>query len=79
MAAQRQRAREAGKFAVDYNSIVKVEDETEFSGYDATEGQGQIIAIYKDGTLVDEVTEGDEALIVLNQTPFYAESGGQIG
>ena len=79
MAAQRQRAREAGKFAVDYNSIVKVEDETEFSGYDATEGQGQIIAIYKDGSLVDEVTEGDEALIVLNQTPFYAESGGQIG
>ncbi len=79
MAAQRQRAREAGKFAVDYNSIVKVEDETEFSGYDTTEGQGQIIAIYKDGTLVDEVTEGDEALIVLNQTPFYAESGGQIG
>ncbi|EXF58030.1 alanine--tRNA ligase [Acinetobacter sp. 1294596] len=79
MAAQRQRAREAGKFAVDYNSIVKVEDETEFSGYDAIEGQGQIIAIYKDGTLVDEVTEGDEALIVLNQTPFYAESGGQIG
>ncbi|MCM1935538.1 alanine--tRNA ligase [Acinetobacter radioresistens] len=79
MAAQRQRAREAGKFAVDYNSIVKVEDETEFSGYDATEGQGQIIAIYKDGTLVDEVTEGDEALIVLDQTPFYAESGGQIG
>jgi len=79
MAAQRQRAREAGKFAVDYNSIVKVEDETEFSGYDATEGQGQIIAIYKDGTLVDKVTEGDEALIVLDQTPFYAESGGQIG
>ena len=79
MAAQRQRARDAGKFAIDYNSIVKVEGETQFDGYDATQGQGQIIAIYKDGEPVDEVVEGDEALIVLNQTPFYAESGGQIG
>ncbi|WP_427927754.1 alanine--tRNA ligase [Acinetobacter guillouiae] len=79
MAAQRQRARDAGKFAVDYNSIVKVDSETQFDGYEATQGQGQIIAIYKDGVQVDEVVEGDEALIVLNQTPFYAESGGQIG
>ena len=79
MAAQRQRARDAGKFAVDYNSIVKVEGETQFDGYDATQGQGQIVAIYKDGVQVDEIYEGDEALIVLNQTPFYAESGGQIG
>ena len=79
MAAQRQRARDAGKFAVDYNSIVKIEGDTQFDGYDATAGEGQIIAIYKDGEQVDEVVEGDEALIVLNQTPFYAESGGQIG
>ncbi|MFH7764465.1 alanine--tRNA ligase [Acinetobacter sp. BSP-28] len=79
MAAQRQRARDAGKFAIDYNSIVKVEGETQFEGYEATQAQGQIVAIYKDGEQVDEVHEGDEALIVLNQTPFYAESGGQIG
>ena len=79
MAAQRQRARDAGKFAIDYNSIVNVEGETLFDGYESTDGQGQIIAIYKDGEQVDEVHEGDEALIVLNQTPFYAESGGQIG
>ena len=79
MAAQRQRARDAGKFAIDYNSIVNIEGETQFDGYDATQGQGQIVAIYKDGEQVDEVVEGDEALIVLNQTPFYAESGGQIG
>ncbi len=79
MAAQRQRARDAGKFAVDYNNIVKVEGETQFDGYDTTQAQGQIVAIYKDGIQVDEINEGDEALIVLNQTPFYAESGGQIG
>ena len=79
MAAQRQRARDAGKFAIDYNSIFNVEGETQFDGYDATQGQGQIVAIYKDGEQVIEVFEGDEALIVLNQTPFYAESGGQIG
>jgi alanyl-tRNA synthetase len=79
MAAQRQRARDAGKFAIDYNSIVQVEGETQFDGYINTTGQGQIVAIYKDGVQVDEVSEGDEALIVLNQTPFYAESGGQIG
>ncbi|MCU4480818.1 alanine--tRNA ligase [Acinetobacter ursingii] len=79
MEAQRRRARDAGKFAVDYNSIVKVDGETQFDGYNATAGQGQIIAIYKDGEQVDEIVEGDEALIVLNQTPFYAESGGQIG
>ncbi|WP_151988311.1 alanine--tRNA ligase [Acinetobacter oleivorans] len=79
MAAQRQRARDAGKFAIDYNSIVQVEGETRFDGYINTTGQGQIVAIYKDGVQVDEVSEGDEALIVLNQTPFYAESGGQIG
>ncbi|MFG0636207.1 alanine--tRNA ligase [Acinetobacter soli] len=79
MEAQRRRARDAGKFAIDYNSIVKVDGETQFDGYDATSGHGQIIAIYKDGEQVDEIAEGDEALIVLNQTPFYAESGGQIG
>lgn len=79
MAAQRQRARDAGKFAVDYNSVVKTDSETQFDGYDATQGQGQIIALYKDGQEVTEVHEGEEALIVLNQTPFYAESGGQVG
>lgn len=79
MSAQRQRARDAGKFKLDYNSIVKVDTATEFEGYNSTHGHGEIIAIYKDGTLVDDVNEGDEALIVLNHTPFYAESGGQVG
>ncbi|MCF9046894.1 alanine--tRNA ligase [Acinetobacter nectaris] len=79
MAAQRQRARDAGKFKVDYNNIVKVDTPTQFEGYQVTQGQGKILAIYKDGQQVDEVQEGDEALIVLDNTPFYAESGGQVG
>lgn len=79
MTAQRQRARDAGKFKVDYNNIVKVDTPTQFEGYQATQGHGKILAIYKDGQQVDEVQEGDEALIVLDNTPFYAESGGQVG
>ncbi len=79
MDEQRRRAREAGKFTVDYNSFVKVDSNTQFEGYDATSGSGQIIALYKDNQPVDTLTEGDEGFIILNQTPFYAESGGQVG
>ncbi|MDO4222915.1 MAG: alanine--tRNA ligase [Acinetobacter sp.] len=79
MDAQRKRAREAGKFAVDYNSFIKTDSTTQFNGYTATAGEGQILAIYKDGEQVDSVNEGDEAVIILDQTPFYAESGGQVG
>ncbi|RYY79522.1 MAG: alanine--tRNA ligase [Moraxellaceae bacterium] len=79
MAQQRQRARDAGKFNIDYNSIVKVDQESVFHGYTDTQGQGNIVALYKDGQAVDALHEGDEGLIVLDQTPFYAESGGQVG
>lgn len=79
MAAQRQRARDAGKFNLDYNSIVKVDQDSVFQGYTGTAGQGAIIALYKDGQPVDQLNEGDEGLVVLDQTPFYAESGGQVG
>lgn len=79
MEQQRQRARDAGKFTVDYNSIVKVEQASQFDGYHSTDGQGQIVALYKDGQAVNELLEGDDGLIVLDRTPFYAESGGQIG
>lgn len=79
MAAQRQRARDAGKFNIDYNNIVKVDQDSVFQGYTGTAGQGAIIALYKDGQAVDQLNEGDEGLVVLDQTPFYAESGGQVG
>ncbi|KJH78975.1 alanine--tRNA ligase [Pseudomonas sp. ES3-33] len=79
MEAQRVRARSASSFGLDYNTLVKVDVATEFTGYKATSGSAKIVAIYKDGQSVDVLSEGQEAVVVLNQTPFYAESGGQIG
>ncbi|MFJ7796751.1 alanine--tRNA ligase [Pseudomonas sp. NPDC096950] len=79
MEAQRVRARSASSFGLDYNTLVKVDVATEFTGYKATSGSAKIVAIYKDGLSVDVLSEGEEGVIVLNQTPFYAESGGQIG
>ncbi|WP_419208880.1 alanine--tRNA ligase [Photobacterium leiognathi subsp. mandapamensis] len=79
MEEQRQRARDAGNFGVDYNDAIKVDAETEFCGYSATEGEGEIVALYRDGVAVDSVNAGEDALVVLTNTPFYAESGGQCG
>ncbi|MBV4533574.1 alanine--tRNA ligase [Pseudomonas sp. SWRI107] len=79
MDAQRERARSASAFGMDYNSLVKVDTATDFLGYEATEGQGKIIALYKDGQAVDQLGEGEQGVVVLDRTPFYAESGGQIG
>ncbi|MHC8313325.1 alanine--tRNA ligase [Pseudomonas sp. GT1P32] len=79
MEAQRVRARSASSFGLDYNTLVKVDVATEFTGYKATSGSAKIVAIYKEGKSVDVLSEGEEGVIVLDQTPFYAESGGQIG
>ncbi|EKT4565204.1 alanine--tRNA ligase [Pseudomonas putida] len=79
MDAQRERARSASAFGMDYNSLVKVDSATEFLGYDTTEGQGKIIALYKDGQSVDQLGEDEQGVVVLDRTPFYAESGGQVG
>ncbi|WP_422776240.1 alanine--tRNA ligase [Pseudomonas mediterranea] len=79
MEAQRVRARSASSFGMDYNSLVKVDVATEFTGYAGTTGSAKIVAIYKDGQSVDILSEGQEGVIVLDTTPFYAESGGQIG
>ncbi|QDG56538.1 alanine--tRNA ligase [Pseudomonas sp. NIBRBAC000502773] len=79
MEAQRVRARSASSFGLDYNTLVKVDVPTEFTGYKATVGAAKIVAIYKDGKSVDVLSEGEEAVVVLDQTPFYAESGGQVG
>ncbi|WP_318469929.1 alanine--tRNA ligase [Photobacterium leiognathi] len=79
MEEQRQRARDAGNFGVDYNDAIKVDAETEFCGYSATDGEGEIVALYRDGVAVDSVNAGEDTLVVLTNTPFYAESGGQCG
>lgn len=79
MEAQRQRAREAGQFGTDYNAVIKVDGESAFTGYGATEGEGLITNIFVDGMASEALATADEAVIILDQTPFYAESGGQCG
>ncbi|MHC6226684.1 alanine--tRNA ligase [Pseudomonas sp. X10] len=79
MEAQRERARSASAFGMDYNSLVKVDVATEFTGYSTTEGLARVVALYKDGQAVEQLAEGEEGVVVLDRTPFYAESGGQVG
>ncbi len=79
MQAQRERARSASAFGMDYNSLVKVEGETRFTGYLGTSGSGKVLALFKEGMAVQSLSAGEEGVVVLDETPFYAESGGQIG
>jgi alanyl-tRNA synthetase len=79
MAAQRGRARAASKFGADLRESVKLSGKTDFSGYDRLAGSGRVTALVFDGALVEELRVGQEAQVVLDHTPFYAESGGQIG
>jgi alanyl-tRNA synthetase len=78
MQRQREQARAAGKFkmaaSVEYSGV-----KTAFRGYDTLELEGKITALYVGGTAVEKVVEGQEAVVVLDSTPFYAESGGQVG
>ncbi len=79
MAEQKARAKEASKFAVDYNDAIKTESKSEFLGYSLVVSDATIDGIYIDGKAVDVLKAGEKASIILNQTPFYAESGGQVG
>lgn len=80
MQAQRTRARDAGKFDVDYSSVIQVDNPTEFIGYEhLVDADVEVIAVYQDGNPVTSLAEGDEGVVVLNRTPFYAEGGGQVG
>lgn len=79
MEEQRKRARESSGFGTDYNSLIKVDSCSEFSGYEHDEQQGTITAIFHNGQSVTELKAGEEGIIFLNKTAFYAESGGQVG
>ncbi len=78
MARQKEQARAAGKFkmatALEYDGV-----QTTFRGYDTLEAAGKVVALYRDGAPVNELHEGELGVVVLDETPFYAESGGQVG
>ncbi|SDK72454.1 alanine--tRNA ligase [Microbulbifer yueqingensis] len=79
MEAQRERARAAGKFKHDYTATLDLEGATEFLGYENTVAKGKVVAIVSEGEQVDTLAEGQHGAVVLDRTPFYAESGGQVG
>ena len=79
MAEQRARARAAGSFKVDYNAAGLDLPASEFLGYSSLAEQGKVVALIKDGKKVERLVEGDDGAVVLDRTPFYAESGGQAG
>ena len=79
MAGQRERARAASHFDAGYGEGIEIEATTEFTGYDRVDDSATIIALFRDGQPVNELAEGDRGMVVLDKTPFYAESGGQAG
>jgi alanyl-tRNA synthetase len=78
MEAQRERARAASKFAA-AAGIAYAGGKTDFRGYDMLSVPGKVVALYREGASVDALKAGDSGVVVLDQTPFYAESGGQVG
>ncbi|MDN5865625.1 MAG: alanine--tRNA ligase, partial [Gammaproteobacteria bacterium] len=79
MAAQRQRARAASRFGADYSKRVEVKGRSEFSGYDHLSGPSRVSALFHDAEQVEQLQAGEQGMVVLERTPFYAESGGQVG
>ncbi len=79
MAGQRDRARAASKFSVTDDGALQTDLETSFSGYEGVSGESTVVALFNDGKAVDELAVGDDGAVILSATPFYAESGGQVG
>jgi len=79
MEQQRQRAREASGFGADYSNVISIDAASAFKGYDQLDLAASVKALYVDGVAVEEVAAGQEAVVVLDETPFYGESGGQVG
>ncbi len=79
MAEQRTRSQEGGSFKLDYNDVLKLDGSTEFTGYDSLSGEGTVTALLKDGEEVESLSVDESGIVVLSSTPFYGESGGQVG
>ncbi len=79
MEAQRERGRSASQFGVDYNKDVQVECESVFTGYDQVKQNATVLELFVGADSVDSLSEGQQGIIVLDETPFYGESGGQVG
>jgi alanyl-tRNA synthetase len=79
MARQRCRSQESGSFRVDYSSVLTLEGQTRFTGYDSESGEGRVVAILRDGAEVASLDTDEAGVVVLDSTPFYGESGGQVG
>ncbi|WP_350261011.1 alanine--tRNA ligase [Pantoea sp. BJ2] len=79
MEQQRQRAREASGFGADYNNVIRIDAATDFKGYDHLELNATVEALFVDGQQVEQISADQDAVVVLDETPFYGESGGQVG
>ncbi|MFT6989837.1 MAG: alanyl-tRNA synthetase [Paraglaciecola sp.] len=79
MAAQRKRAQQASQFDTDYNELLKSNCTSEFTGYDQQDNHAKIIELFANGQEVKQLSAGEEGIVVLDKSPFYAESGGQVG
>ena len=79
MQAQRARAQASSNFGTDYNSVIKVDGTTEFKGYEVTECEATVVALFSNGKAVEAIQSGENAVVVLDRTAFYGESGGQVG
>ncbi|MDG6280119.1 alanine--tRNA ligase [Glaesserella parasuis] len=79
MQAQRARAQASSNFGTDYNYVIKVDGSTEFKGYEVTECEATVVALFSNGKAVEAIQSGENAVVVLDRTAFYGESGGQVG
>lgn len=79
MTAQRERAKASSNFGTDYNNVIKVEGQTNFIGYENLDAQATVVGLFSNGKAVETIQSGESAVIILDQTPFYAEMGGQVG
>ncbi len=79
MQAQRERARAASHFTSEQSAQIQLEGKTDFTGYEYLKDTANVVALFNDGVSVEQLNPGDSGMVVLDQTPFYAESGGQAG